>query len=57
MQNITEINEPIYARAKLDRDKIGIPLRNQERNIKIKTGKEIETICKSHKEGIIHVHP
>ena len=33
--NITELNEIIYARSKLVCDKIGVPLRNASRNIKL----------------------
>ena len=34
MDNLTELNELIYAGAKLVSDKIGIPQRNPERNSK-----------------------
>ena len=35
MDNITELNKLIYAGAKLVSDKIGIPLRNLNRNTKL----------------------
>ena len=47
--NLTELNELIYAGAKLVCDKIGISLRNQKRNIK--SGWEIRPEVKVKKLG------
>ena len=43
LNNLTELNEPIYAGAKLVSDKIGAPLKNTNRNLKPRRKIQLES--------------